>query len=370
MKRAFGLLTSLVLLASCGEGTTDGYRISGTLSGEIEDGKRVFLRRSDENLQTVDVDTTAVQGGTFSFEGAIEQPELYYVFVEGSRSPVPLVLEKGSVELRGHVDSLSLARVSGTPQNEAYSEFLSEAREMSLRRMSMNQDLNAAVQQNDSAIITALRDEYFELQDRQLAFEQDFVASHPEALISVLILNRLLEGELTPVQEIKSLYAALDPSIKETHHARTLAEVIARMETTAIGATAPDFSGPSPDGETLSLKGSLGKVTLVDFWAGWCRPCRAENPNIVQVYNQYKDKGFQVLGVSLDRNETQWKEAIAKDGLVWPQISNLQYFNGPIAQLYGIRAIPASFLLDENGVIIAKNLRGPALGAKVAELLP
>jgi thiol-disulfide isomerase/thioredoxin len=113
----------------------------------------------------------------------------------------------------------------------------------------------------------------------------------------------------------------------------------------------------------------LGKVTLVDFWAAWCRPCRAENPNIVKVYSKYKDKGLSVLGVSLDRNANDWINAIEQDGLTWHHVSNVRYFD-EIAELYNVRAIPASFILDENGVIVAKNLRGPALEAKIAELLP
>ena len=108
---------------------------------------------------------------------------------------------------------------------------------------------------------------------------------------------------------------------------------------------------------------------LVDFWAAWCRPCRAENPNIVRVYNKYKDKGFKVLGVSLDRNAEDWKQAIADDNLDWQHVSNVRYFD-EIAELYNVSAIPASFILDENGVIVAKNLRGDALEEKVAELLP
>lgn len=138
---------------------------------------------------------------------------------------------------------------------------------------------------------------------------------------------------------------------------------------TAIGEKAPEFSGPNPNGETIALKDVLGKVTLVDFWAAWCKPCRAENPNIVAVYEKYHDKGFNVLGVSLDRTEAAWKKAIEDDGLEWHHISNLAYFEDAIAKMYNVNAIPAAFLLDENGVIIAKNLRGPALEEKVSEVL-
>ncbi|MDG1572872.1 TlpA disulfide reductase family protein [Robiginitalea sp. M366] len=370
MKHPFMLLFALMLIASCNPGGQAGFRIEGQLEGNAADGKQVFLRKSDENLQTVDVDTTTVQGGTFGFEGEIAQPELYYIFVEGSRGAVPMVLEPGTVQVQGHKDSLQLARVSGTPQNEAYADYLEGARELSARRQSMNQELRQAMMQQDSAVIGALRDEYFELQDQMAGYEKTFVETHPDALISVLVINRLLEGESLPIGDLESLYKGLDPSILNSHHASTLRERLNAMGQTAVGSQAPDFSGPTPDGGTLTLSENLGKVTLVDFWAGWCKPCRAENPNVVRVYHKFKDKGFQVIGVSLDRDGDLWRQAIAEDGLDWPQVSHLEYFNDEIALQYNVQAIPASFVLDENGVIVAKNLRGAALEEKIAELLP
>ncbi|MBT8296773.1 MAG: TlpA family protein disulfide reductase, partial [Maribacter sp.] len=129
------------------------------------------------------------------------------------------------------------------------------------------------------------------------------------------------------------------------------------------------FSAPTPTGEILALNDIKGKATLIDFWAAWCRPCRAENPNVLKVYNKYHDKGLNIIGVSLDKTAEAWKKAIKDDGLIWHQVSNTAYFNDAIAKMYNVDAIPAAFLLDENGVIVAKNLRGPALEAKVAELL-
>ena len=118
----------------------------------------------------------------------------------------------------------------------------------------------------------------------------------------------------------------------------------------------------------MALNEVMGKVTIVDFWAAWCKPCRAENPNVVRVYNKYKDQGLSILGVSLDRNANDWKKAIEDDGLAWHHVSNVQYFD-EIAKLYNVDAIPATFILDENGIIVAKDLRGASLDAKIGELL-
>jgi peroxiredoxin len=136
-----------------------------------------------------------------------------------------------------------------------------------------------------------------------------------------------------------------------------------------VGDKAPDFSAKTPTGTDLSLNESLGKVTIIDFWASWCGPCRKENPKVVALYNQYHDKGLNIIGVSLDKEDSKWKEAIEKDQLTWNHVSNLMFWQDPIAQEYEVRAIPATFILDENGIVVAKNLRGKKLENKIKELL-
>jgi peroxiredoxin len=138
-----------------------------------------------------------------------------------------------------------------------------------------------------------------------------------------------------------------------------------------VGDMAPDFTGQTPEGKTLSLNDIKGKVTIIDFWASWCGPCRHENPNVVRMYNKYHNKGLEIIGVSLDREgqKDRWIKAIADDELTWHHVSNLQFWQDPIAKLYHVRSIPATFILDENGNIVATNLRGQDLENKVAELL-
>lgn len=136
----------------------------------------------------------------------------------------------------------------------------------------------------------------------------------------------------------------------------------------AIGGTAPDFTQKTPDDKDLKLSDLRGKVVLVDFWASWCGPCRRENPNVVKLYNEYKDKGFEILGVSLDNNKDRWLQAIKQDGLTWQHVSDLKYWQNEVAQLYGVRSIPHTILLDKEGKILARNLRGASLEQKLAEL--
>ena len=137
-----------------------------------------------------------------------------------------------------------------------------------------------------------------------------------------------------------------------------------------IGSIAPDFTAPDPDGNSVTLSKVLGKITILDFWASWCRPCRVENPNFVKLYNKYHDKGLNIISVSLDRENQmkRWVNAIEKDNLNWYNVSNLKYWQDPVAQLYNISSIPATFILDEKGKIIATRLRGSALEEKINQL--
>ena len=363
------VLALSILAFSCNSGKEGQFRIEGDLEGAFAGDTRVFLRKQAQGAQTVEVDTAQIVEGSFVFDGNIEIPELHFIFVEGVQGSIPLVLEEGTIWVRGHKDSLRQVAFGGTPQNDAYSAYLEGAKQLSVQRNSMNRDMQQAMMQKDTALMLSLRDEYFELQDRNNRFEQTFVEENPDALISALLLARMLQNKTAPVAEVDSLYQTLSDKIKTTGPAMDLSEELVTARRTAIGSKAPEFSAPTPEGQDLALSQALGTYTLVDFWAAWCRPCRAENPNIVNVYQKYKDRGFTVFGVSLDRNADDWKEAIQADGLEWKHVSNVRYFD-EIADLYNVRAIPANFLLDKNGVIIAKNLRGPALEAKIAELLP
>ena len=369
MKNVLSLIALLLIFASCQDSKQGGYMVSGTLQGEISDTTKVYLRKSDANLQPAETDSTTVTEGGFSFSGEITEPRLYYIFIEGARGAIPLILEEGKVEVKAHIDSLNAAVVTGTPQNTSYRNFLEGSRELARRGNSINSEMRAAMAAQDTANMSSLRDEYFELQQAGMNYEKEFVAQNPDAMISALVLNRMVQSQAVPAGEIEELFEGLTDRIRQTDVGTGIRTKLDAEMRTAIVSQAPDFSAPTPTGETLSLNEVLGKVTLVDFWAAWCRPCRAENPNIVRIYEKYKDKGLSILGVSLDRTEADWKKAIEDDGLVWYHVSRLQYF-GEIAELYNVTGIPASFILDENGVIIAKNLRGQALEAKIAELLP
>ncbi|MGB5822235.1 MAG: TlpA disulfide reductase family protein [Saonia sp.] len=367
MKKIVWVFCITLLLVACND-NPNGFTIEGTITGELENGTKIFLKKTNEMNQPVDVDTTTVENGTFIFTGDAGSPELHYVFIDQISGNVPLIIEKGGIELKAQKDSLGMAKIKGTLQNDLFSDFLKNSREISLKAMSMNDDMRAANAARDTATMAALREEYFELQEEAKTFEIDYVKENPNALISALIIDKVLTTKALPDDEVQEMYNALTAEIKETTVGKKIKEKIDKGKATSIGSKAPNFSAPTPTGEQLALNEVLGKVTILDFWAAWCKPCRAENPNVVKVYNKYHEKGLNILGVSLDKKAEDWKKAIADDSLAWNHVSNVDYFD-EIAKLYGVEAIPATFILDENGVIVAKNLRGPALEEKIASML-
>ncbi|NAY90871.1 DUF4369 domain-containing protein [Muricauda sp. JGD-17] len=370
MKRIFIALVGTLFLGACAS-KEEGYTLNATVAGDLENGTKVYLKTTDSLNQLVDIDTASIENGAFNFKGSQTEPKLHYIFIDENRGNVPFVLENGDIEITFQKDSMNYAKLKGTSQNDLFMDFLGGSRTLSERAASMQNDMRIAAQNRDTATVTSLREEYIEFQEEVKDYNIDYAKQNPNALISVLIIGSLMNTKAISADEVKQMYENLSPEMKATEPAKRLKEQLDRMKSTEVGAVAPEFSAPTPNGNVLALSEvkKNSKLTLVDFWAAWCRPCRAENPNIVAVYNKYRDKGFDVVGVSLDTKAEHWKQAIESDGLEWNHISNLMRFKDPIAQLYNINAIPAAFLLDENGVIVAKNLRGPALEQKVAELL-
>jgi peroxiredoxin len=197
-----------------------------------------------------------------------------------------------------------------------------------------------------------------------------YVKQNPASYASVGALSAWA-GTKIDFALVEPIYQKLSPTVRNTISGKELAKRIAQAHFTVVGAMAPIFTQNDPDGKPVSLTDFRGKYVLLDFWASWCAPCRAENPNYVKAYKQYKDKGFTLLSVSLDRPDARaaWVAAIKTDGLEWPQVSDLKYWRNDVARLYDIRSVPSNFLIDPTGKVIAIDLRGEALQLKLKEIL-
>ncbi len=370
-KTGIFFVLSLLILTACQE--DKGYFLSGNVEG-VEDGKKVFISEIDPGSRTPQVvDTTTVQDGKFELDMEdSELPNLSFLRVEGVNGNVVFISENQTLQFDINKDSIRSSTVEGGKENEALNEYLDHLKELNKKMAGMQQDMRQAMMNQDTAKLQNFRDTQAELRDNDSKFKEELFNRHTDSYISVMILSDMLGMRTHSASEVREMYAKVSDRIKSTPLAKSLEDNLEKQSAAEVGSKAPEFSGPNPEGEEIALNENLGKVTVVDFWAAWCKPCRVENPNLVKTYNKYKDQGLNIISVSLDRpgQKDRWVQAIKDDNLEqWDHVSNLQFWNEPIARKYGVSAIPATFILDEQGVIVAKNLRGDELSNKIGELL-
>ena len=370
MKKIVLLVIATLSIFACNKVSENEFVISGTAEG-IENGTKVYLQVQGET-EMIAKDTVEVQSGKFEIKGAFETLEIAIVTVEGN-NPIPFIMENGNITIKVNKDTIQNSVVGGTPENELFQDYSGKTKEVYKKigdfQAAKQEEFMGAQAVNDTVTMNALMNQLKTMQEELIVLAKDVISKNNDKYLSALLLENNLATQTITAEEGKAYFDKFTDKIKQTRSGKNIEKIVKAATEVVIGKPAPDFSAPSPEGKTISLKESLGKVTIIDFWASWCAPCRQENPNVVAMYNELHEKGLNIIGVSLDRDGDKWKEAIAKDGLTWPQISNLKFWQEPIAEQYNVKSIPATFILDENGIIVARDLRGDELKAKVKELL-
>ncbi len=351
-------LSFLVILGSCGSQENE-FVLTG--NADVSDGTKIYVLQADQNNQPYIKDSTTVQSNNFKFQGISSTPQISYIQVEGVNGYVLAILENGDIKADLFKDSISKSKVYGTKSNDDFIKYKSETKFLVDDMNNISYEAQDAIMTGDVATATELEKEYNSKEREVMLYEWDFIIDNLDSYMSALLLEVFMIENKVNKDSIIDVYESFSNRIKVSDVGKNIADLLSQYENPIeVGEIAPDFTAPSINGDDVSLSEEVSNnnVTLLDFWAAWCRPCRVENPNLVRLYKAYNKNGFDIIGVSLDRTKEQWEQAVEDDNLLWTQVSNLNFWNDPIARRYSIRAIPQSFLINKEGVVIGKNLRG------------
>jgi peroxiredoxin len=351
------------------------FEIKGTIDQKLQGKKLYFTRIKMYGTPKPESVPVTVANGSFLIKGEIEEPEQAFLsFTQEAKADttaLSFLIDKGNINVV-IADRLSSAQVTGSKADKDFKAYLSKTAPNTqefnefyelMKRKAMNGG-------NRDSLQLVFQNAYEIYKKETHNIRLDFIRKNPNTFMSLLLLPEIAEYSQN-YKLIDSIYNLLGSDIKKMPSAKIISDKFQRERTLSIGAVAPEFSQANVDGRQVRLSEFRGKYVLLDFWASWCGPCRQENPNVVKVYNQFKDKNFTVLGISLDRPgaKSAWLKAIEDDKLTWTHVSDLNFWKNEVAVMYNVTGIPQNFLLDPEGKIVAKNLRGEQLEAALDQIL-
>ncbi len=369
MKLTLLAATVLGLTNACqNAAAADGYEVSGQLKN-APTGTVLHLSELTANQFVEKGQAKTDADGKFTLKGASATAGIYQLKVDEANQVLLLLDNKTHLQLSGDAKNLPATyTVKGSKDAEVLRQLTLAMQGTKGQLEGLSQRFNAAGQAGKTEEMKTIEKEYYVIQGRNTAKVKTLIRQNAATVVGGFAVGAFLnpEEEFSFADSVAVVQRKANPNSPFTK------ELTARLEplrATATGTPAPEINLPTPEGPKLALSSLRGKYVLIDFWASWCGPCRQENPNVVKAYNQFKDKGFTIYSVSLDQDKAKWERAIAADGLTWHHVSDLAGWNSVAGAAYGVKAIPQSFLIDPQGKIIAKNLRGEALAAKLAEVL-
>ncbi len=373
MHKLITVVGGLMLLASCSNDKKNAsFELKGTFTNS--NGEMIYLEKLT-NTKQINVDSAVIDDkGNFEFTNYVPKIGFYRVKVD-QRNFAMLVLDSSDkVTLTGDIKDLgNTYKAEGSAETKLFIEYNSLAKQRDIRLDSLNKAFQTMM---EASKMDAKR-----MDSLSKMFENPYnaiVNSSSKILISKLKENLGMYSSIMAIQSLEpdkylDIYKELDNGLAQKYpndaNVKMFHSMVEKMSAVGIGQLAPDIALNNPEGKEITLSSFRGKVVLVDFWASWCGPCRKEMPNVVKAYAKFKNKGFEIFGVSLDQEKDRWIEAIAKDGITWPQVSDLKQWQSEVVPLYSIQSIPYTILLDKEGKILAKNLRGEDLEKKLAEVL-
>lgn len=357
---------SMLLLASLAQKQDTAFTVTGSFS-KLKTGL-VYLTVYNET--GAKKDSALLKNGQFSFKGFVQKPSFAVLSLKDKKQDYfQFFAEPAAIKISGGGDNLKELNISGSVFNEDDKKLkgmLQPAEEAEERFYKLYDDAKAA---NKQAVMDSLDEAENSLTENKRSYVIQFVKTHPASLRSAMAIQENY-AYYAEAADVEPLYNLLTPAVQQSGLGKEVKHMMDIYKTVAVGQVIPEITQQDTLGSNLSLSSLRGKYVLVDFWASWCGPCRKENPNIVKAYAAYKDKGFEIFGVSYDKTKAKWAKAIIDDQLIWKQVSDLQGWGNATSNQFYIKAIPSNMLLDKEGRIVAKNLFGKKLTEKLAQLLP
>ncbi len=354
-----------VLLAACGsQRAKDAYEIKGNIIGL--ENQMVYLQHLvADNLEVKD--SVKSNNGTFSFEGKVDVPQQFVLTFGKIKQQIPFFVEPADIEIKGDIDSLQNLDILGSNTQEVFNQYGEGIGDLVKQQRQIYQEYQMAASQKDEAKMKQAEEKYMKVDSLKNIYNDNFIKENPNNVAAAFVA--FTNSYTYDLEKLNEIVNSFDTAIHKSVYYQKINERLNKLKNTQVGKVAPNFTMKDVDGKAVSLKDFRGKYLLLDFWASWCGPCRKENPTVVKAYKKFHKKNFTVLGVSLDDNKDNWLKAIEKDNLTWTHLSDLKGWRNEASQLYGVMSIPQNFLLDKNGVIIAKDLRGEDLLDKLKEVL-
>lgn len=362
MKNLIFIFLVGIVFAACGV-PKDHFTIKGNVQG-IDTGIIILQKLEDGNW--VKLDSAILDQGNFMFKGTIGSPEIFYLNMSSRQVFLPVFLENALIEIKIIPDDPEKTIITGSATQDIYQHYLDQAKDLNTRMESVYKEWKMAKETKDSLKMKIADSISTELDKEMKKNLVTFAKSNSGSVVSpFLVMRNSWQFELS---ELEEMMANFDTSLSASTYIQTLNKRIEVLKTVAIGQLAPDFTMLDSLGHPVSLSSLKGNILLVDFWASWCGPCRAENPNVVKAYQTYHKKGFDILGVSFDKDRKKWINATKDDKLCWTHVSDLKGWGNAAGKLYAINSIPANVLLDKDQRIIGRNLRGNELMKKLQEI--